>query len=157
MGYLKKCGEVSKTGVLHAYKRARLKSGVVGVKVSIMPPSLSLPDEITVTTLEPGVEEVTDEAIKKEMQAVVDGVASVEQEVNVLKRAKEAQASPVKKAPVKKSTKTKAPKESAESKDGSVQEAGVGKKPQKKAPVRKAAAKKESEESGKAAAGEEDA
>ena len=47
-GYLKKCGDIALTGVNRAYATARLKSGVVGIKVSIMPATTQLPDNITV-------------------------------------------------------------------------------------------------------------
>lgn len=48
MGYLKKCGDVAITGVRRAKKSALLKSGIIGVKVSIMPPDLVLPDFVKV-------------------------------------------------------------------------------------------------------------
>ena len=48
-GYLKKCGDIALTGVFTAYATAKLKSGVVGVKVSIMPPTTILPDDIIVS------------------------------------------------------------------------------------------------------------
>ena len=47
-GYLKKCGDISVSGVRKAQASALLKSGIVGVKVSIMPPDLILPDKIEV-------------------------------------------------------------------------------------------------------------
>lgn len=47
-GYLRKCGNVSIEGVHRANAIAHLKSGVVGIKISIMPPDIKLPDEITV-------------------------------------------------------------------------------------------------------------
>ncbi len=47
-GYLKKCGDVAISGVLTAKKSALLKSGIIGVKVSIMPPDLDLPDKIEI-------------------------------------------------------------------------------------------------------------
>ena len=45
-GYLKKCGDTALTGIRKAYAKARLKTGVVGIKVSIMPPDVRLPDNI---------------------------------------------------------------------------------------------------------------
>ncbi|MEK6951003.1 MAG: 30S ribosomal protein S3 [Nanoarchaeota archaeon] len=48
LGYLKKCGELAITGVRHAQATALLKSGMIGIKVSIMPPDLKLPDNIQV-------------------------------------------------------------------------------------------------------------
>lgn len=47
-GYLKKCGDLAISGVRHAQAIARLKSGIVGIKVSIMPPNLTLPDHMRI-------------------------------------------------------------------------------------------------------------
>lgn len=44
-GYLKKCGDVA-LSVKVAKKSALLKSGIIGVKVAIMPPDIVLPDKI---------------------------------------------------------------------------------------------------------------
>lgn len=46
MGYLKKCGDIAVTGVNHAYAIAKLKSGIVGIQVKIMPPTTKLPYHI---------------------------------------------------------------------------------------------------------------
>jgi len=60
MGYLKKCGDVSIENVLCAYDTAKLKTGVVGIQVRIMPPGLVLPDSIEVNKeIITEVEEVT--------------------------------------------------------------------------------------------------
>lgn len=45
-GYLKKCGDISIAGVNKSYAQAKLKTGVIGVKVSIMPPGTELPDKV---------------------------------------------------------------------------------------------------------------
>ncbi|RMF55302.1 30S ribosomal protein S3 [Candidatus Woesearchaeota archaeon] len=45
-GYLKKCGDIALTGVRSAEAIAKLKTGVVGIKVRIMPPETTLPDRI---------------------------------------------------------------------------------------------------------------
>jgi len=45
-GYLKKSGDVAFIGVRKAYAAAQLKSGTIGVQVSIMPPTTKLPDHI---------------------------------------------------------------------------------------------------------------
>lgn len=50
-GYLKKCGDVAVSGVQRAYATAKLKSGIVGVQVSLMPPTTRLPDRITFVDL----------------------------------------------------------------------------------------------------------
>ncbi len=61
-GYLKKCGDVA-LSVRTAKKAALLKSGILGVKVAIMPPDIKLPDKITILE-EP--EQVVEEEVKKE-------------------------------------------------------------------------------------------
>jgi small subunit ribosomal protein S3 len=72
-GYLKKCGDVAISGVDVAYKTAVLKSGAVGVKVSIMPPTTKLPDQIILQEPDPEtVEEVTEPEVKAEMEKKVD-------------------------------------------------------------------------------------
>lgn len=45
-GYIKKCGQPALELVDVAYAIAELKSGIVGIKVSIMPPNAKLPDEV---------------------------------------------------------------------------------------------------------------
>ena len=62
-GYLKKCGDVSLSQVDVAYATAKLKTGIVGIKVSIMPPGLKLPDKVEL--LEPAVEEVVEKDTEK--------------------------------------------------------------------------------------------
>ncbi len=46
-GYLKKCGDVA-LSVRTAKRPALLKSGIIGVKVAIMPPDIILPDRTTI-------------------------------------------------------------------------------------------------------------
>ena len=45
-GYLKKSGDVSTTQIRKAKVTALLKSGIVGIKVKIMPPDIKLPDDL---------------------------------------------------------------------------------------------------------------
>ncbi len=47
-GYIKKCGDVAVEQVKKSYWTAKLKSGVIGIKVSIMPPGIVLPDHIEI-------------------------------------------------------------------------------------------------------------
>ncbi len=47
-GYLKKCGDIAVSGVKTVHRSALLKSGIIGIKVSIMPPDLILPDKIEI-------------------------------------------------------------------------------------------------------------
>ncbi len=46
-GYLKKCGTPALEGVKTAHRSANLKTGTIGVKVSIMPPDVELPDKVS--------------------------------------------------------------------------------------------------------------
>lgn len=48
-GYLKKCGDIALTGISRAHASANLKSGIIGVKISIMPPTTKLPDDMEVS------------------------------------------------------------------------------------------------------------
>ena len=79
-GYLKKCGDISLVGVDKSVGQALLKKGVIGVKVSIMPPQTELPDkielldekeEITEEVKEDGKEEVEGEEKKAEIKGDV--------------------------------------------------------------------------------------
>ena len=64
-GYIKKCGNAAVTIVDTAYEVADLKSGVVGVKVSIMPPDEKLPDHIELKKEPEKIEELSDDESKK--------------------------------------------------------------------------------------------
>ena len=58
-GYLKKCGDIA-MAVRKADSQAQLKTGIIGVKISIMPPDIQLPDDIElVEAKETKIEEVT--------------------------------------------------------------------------------------------------
>lgn len=81
-GYLKKCGDVAVSGVQTSYKVAVLKTGAVGVQVSILPPSVQLPDKITLH--EATIEEVTEPAVKEEME---EKVAEAEEKPKAAKKA----------------------------------------------------------------------
>ncbi|MBI2647675.1 30S ribosomal protein S3 [Candidatus Woesearchaeota archaeon] len=47
-GYLKKCGDIAIEGVRKAETQAKLKTGIIGVKVRLMPPDIELPDKVKV-------------------------------------------------------------------------------------------------------------
>ena len=67
-GYLKKCGDISITGIRTAYKTANLKKGVIGIQVRIMPPDIELPDKIEFVkevVVEENDDEVKDEEKKE--------------------------------------------------------------------------------------------
>jgi small subunit ribosomal protein S3 len=95
-GYLKKCGDVAVEGVDIAYRIAKLKAGVVGIKVSVMPPTTILPDRIDINPV--------GEAIVADVTGTPQAL-DVEQKVEAL-----AQEKPKRKAPARK------PKEGAEEK-----------------------------------------
>ncbi len=62
-GYLKKCGDIAIEGVRRADAQAQLKTGIIGVKIKIMPPDIKLPDDIEIVEKkEVKVEEVKEEA-----------------------------------------------------------------------------------------------
>lgn len=61
-GYLKKCGDIAVMGVRKTHAQAQLKTGVIGIKVSIMPPGLELPDDIElVDKKQTKIEEIKEE------------------------------------------------------------------------------------------------
>ncbi len=96
-GYLKKCGDISITGVDTADVQAKLKKGVVGVKIKIMPPTTKLPDNIElieekeeiVEEVKEGEEEVeAKEDIKKSDKKEAEGEEEVKKK-EAKKKAKE--------------------------------------------------------------------
>jgi small subunit ribosomal protein S3 len=64
-GYLKKSGDISENFVQRAYKTANLKTGTIGIKISIMPPDLKLPDKISIIDKEIIVEEQPKKEVKE--------------------------------------------------------------------------------------------
>jgi len=67
-GYLKKCGDIAVSGILKATASANLKSGTVGIKISIMPPGLKEKYEIKLLDQkEEIIEEITE---SKEVEEV---------------------------------------------------------------------------------------
>jgi len=88
-GYLKKCGDIVE-GVSKAVSKANLKTGVVGVKVSIMPPDLVLPDHVEILR-EPEeiIEEVKTETVEEEKVETKDESKKVKKPVKKVKDKKE--------------------------------------------------------------------
>src|SRR3989344_549535 len=67
-GYMKKSGSFAVEGVQKAYTQALLKTGIIGIQVSIMPPNARLPDAITIkdsTPQQPQEEAKVEEKPKK--------------------------------------------------------------------------------------------
>ena len=69
-GYLKKCGDISVSGVNTSIQAAKLKSGVVGVQVRIMPETTVLPDRISVKSEETIAQEASSSAQETEVQMI---------------------------------------------------------------------------------------
>ncbi|MBN2141706.1 30S ribosomal protein S3 [Candidatus Woesearchaeota archaeon] len=72
-GYLKKCGDIAVSEVKTAYAHAKLKTGVVGVRVKIMTPDIKLPDNIKIKKIadEASVEEVSNEQVDEKMKDIL--------------------------------------------------------------------------------------
>ena len=66
-GYLKKCGDIAVTYVRKADSQAQLKTGIIGVKVRIMPPNIKLPDDIELIEGKEAIVEEIKEEIKEEV------------------------------------------------------------------------------------------
>jgi small subunit ribosomal protein S3 len=59
MGYLKKSGDIAVSAVKTAYAQAKLKTGIIGVQVRIMPSTIKLPDDIGEMDATPKVQDVS--------------------------------------------------------------------------------------------------
>ncbi len=64
-GYIKKCGDIAVEQVRKAYSTAKLKPGIIGIQVSIMPPGIVLPDDIELLKEKVDVSEEAKEDEKK--------------------------------------------------------------------------------------------
>ena len=89
-GYLKKCGDIAISGVSKAMSQACLKTGVVGVKVSIMPPDTVLPDRVE---------------LLEEKQTIVEEVKEGEEAKSESKDKEESKEDKAEKKPAKKKKK----------------------------------------------------
>ncbi len=83
-GHVKYCGEIARQVMDDGYAIAKLKPGVLGVKVRIMKPNIKLPDEITIKTTKP-------EDIKEEKEEEKKEDKFVEKEITPLKKLTEIQ------------------------------------------------------------------
>jgi small subunit ribosomal protein S3 len=78
-GYIKFCGEPKLQFIRQGFAVAKLKPGVIGVKVEIMAPDARLPDETDVVTIEEALKILPDMADKirpKEASALAEAVRS---------------------------------------------------------------------------------
>lgn len=76
-GYIKFCGEPKLMFVRRGFAVAKLKPGVIGVKVEIMAPDARLPDETDVVSIEEALKimpEMADKIRPKEESALADAV-----------------------------------------------------------------------------------
>ena len=67
-GHLKKSGDISQNFIKRSYATASLKSGAIGIKVSILTPDIILPDEIKIKDVVVKVEEVKDKVEDKKVK-----------------------------------------------------------------------------------------
>jgi len=73
-GYLPKCGDVAIKEVKKGYKTVKLKSGVVGITVKILPPGVRMPDQVYLPEeKEVKVVEMTKEEFEKEEKSDANG------------------------------------------------------------------------------------
>ncbi|MBS3128572.1 30S ribosomal protein S3 [Candidatus Woesearchaeota archaeon] len=84
-GYLKKCGDIAMTGVRAAYATAKLKSGIIGIQVKIMPPDIKLPDRVE---------------LREEPETIVEALEEKKEEKKETKK-KSPRKKPTKKTPKK--------------------------------------------------------
>ncbi len=121
-GYMKKCGDIAISGVDTVKQFADLKTGIVGVQVRILPPTVTLPDNITFDKREKDAalqaQAQEKEARKQERKAKAASkketkADDAKEEKFAKKTAKKATK---KKATTKKATKKKAEKQDAENK-----------------------------------------
>ena len=56
-GYLKKCGYISDKYVIRGRSVGYIKAGAIGISVNIMPPGLTLPDDVKLVEQQPVLEE----------------------------------------------------------------------------------------------------
>ncbi|MBW2979994.1 30S ribosomal protein S3 [Candidatus Woesearchaeota archaeon] len=108
-GYLKKCGDIALVGVEKAYASAQLKTGIIGIKVSIMPPNIKLPDDVhLIEEKKEVVEEVKEGEEKKEVKEEAEKKEEKKEKEDVKEEATE------KKEETKKEVKEAESKESKE-------------------------------------------
>ena len=134
-GFLPKCGQTAKDEVQIGFRKEKLKMGVVGVTVSVLPPHVRMPDRVDIK--EP---EVTEKAVEelKPVEEKADKKEEKKQETP-----KEEKKEKETKKPVKKETKKEEPKKKEAKKAKPAKKAE--KKPAKKEIKKEKPAKKEAE------------
>jgi len=82
-GYVPKSGDPAMKFVRRAVVHSQLKPGIFGVKVTIMPPGLELPDQIKILKIEPELEkqlEQVEEKIEEETPEQTEDTQELEEE-----------------------------------------------------------------------------
>lgn len=126
-GYLKKCGDIALTGVDVAYSVAKLKLGIIGVKVSILPATTKLPDNIVF--VDQKTEEVGETEPHKDLEEIKNEedktIKAVKEKIRKPRESKESKEKKEAKKQPKKKVNNADTKEVPESEDtiGSVEEA----------------------------------
>jgi len=77
-GHVKYCGETARQVMETGYAVAKLKAGIIGVKVRIMRPDAKLPDEIKIKTKEPEKEKKIEEKPKEIKQTAIKHLAKIQ-------------------------------------------------------------------------------
>lgn len=99
-GYLKKSGDVSESQVKRSIAVAHLKKAAIGVKVSILPPDVQLPDRIVFRDLDVKVEVLKEEPKQenipkiKEEKSEKESIVKTEQPKEEKKETKKKEAKP---------------------------------------------------------------
>jgi len=111
-GYLKKSGDAAVTQVDISFSRAELKTGTVGIKVSVMGGDAILPDAVEFTFSKPVVEEKNDPELEAKILEESSKVEDVKEEAFDEKEVKKVE----EKKTTKKTTKKKVTKKSEDKK-----------------------------------------
>jgi len=112
-GYLKKSGDISANYVDRSYEYCNLRSGTIGIKVSILHSEVVLPDDIQIK--EQKVVDTTEKTeVKKEVEVKKEEKVEIKKEEKVTKKHKEVEAKKEEKVEIKKEVEAK-----KEEKDGS--------------------------------------
>jgi len=96
-GYIKFCGEPKLKFIRQGFAVAKLKPGVIGVKVEIMAPDARLPDETDVLSIEEALKvlpELADKIVPKEQSALAVAVRSEEEAAAEAAKALQEQSAP---------------------------------------------------------------
>lgn len=116
-GYVKKCGNAAMTLVDIAYETAHLKSGAVGIKVSIMPPNVRLPDDVKFREEDIQVEELLEEDSKKAEKEIKENLEKKQKKADSKTKEEKKEKETGKKAEKKDSKKETKPKKLVKKKD----------------------------------------